>query len=89
MGGGDRRAEGNKFEFEKDLMESHSEENFCKGNANDVLSATEGNTTSRGSGGICDWGREEESRDLDLTREAKGNESGASFSWLASVRPRP
>ncbi len=51
----DRRAGGNKFEFAKDLMEGDSEEKFWKGNGNDVLSATEGNTESRGSGGICDW----------------------------------
>jgi hypothetical protein len=33
-----------------------SKENFWKGNLNDVLSATEGNRVSRGSGVIGDWG---------------------------------
>jgi hypothetical protein len=47
------RAKWNKFEFAKDLI---SEENFWKGNLNDVLSATEGNKVIRGSGVNCDWG---------------------------------
>jgi len=53
--GWERRAGGNKFEFAKDLMERSSSEKFWKGNGNDVLSATEGNTESRGWGGMCDW----------------------------------
>lgn len=45
-----RRAGRNKFEFAKDLMERDSEEKFWKGNGNDVLSATEGNTGMPGMG---------------------------------------
>ncbi len=37
-------------------MERRSKEKFWKGNLDDVLSAAEGNTENRGSGGICDWG---------------------------------
>lgn len=73
-------------------MESCSEENSGRGRGNDVLSATEGNSESRGrgSGGICDW--EAGKGDLEIwddrmqAREAqKGNESGASLSWLAQT----
>jgi hypothetical protein len=77
-------------------MERSSSEKFWKGNGNDVLSATEGNTESRGWGGICDWREGEKisrSRyDRVQAREAhfaKGNESGASLSWLALNRDAP
>ena len=54
------------------------------------LSATEGNTESRGWGGVCDWMKEILRSRYDRCREAhfaKGNESGASLSWLALNAP--
>ena len=57
---------------------------------NDVLSATEVNTASRGWGGMCDWRKGKailRSRYDRVKRSAKGNESGASLSWLALNAP--
>src|SRR6266851_4181057 len=68
----ERRAERNKFEFAKRSDGGDSEKKFWKGNGNDVLSATEGNTESRDGGGECDWGkREGGSRDLGMTDAGK------------------
>ena len=88
-----RRAGGNKFEFAKDLMERDSVEKFWK---DDVLSATEGNTerTAGDRAGYVIGDREVRSIDLGMTGcrqekriSRKGNESGASLSWLALNAP--